>query len=158
MNPILTNLNDAITNLINTVSDTAAALFANANKCKDDYRAAYLALERSADDITDFTDVVSRLDDIHPITLKCDEVAEYIYDMLEDAYVFESPVEEFDGYCDVCGKELTRDDPVYSLNDDEYVCEECQNAIAEQEEADECDCEENDEAPLNPMDSPCAYD
>ena len=160
MNAMFTALNDSITNLLDTINSTTDALFAQANERKENYRAAYLALEQSAKDISEFSEILGRLDDVAPISLKCDEVADFIFESLDDTYIFESPVEEFDGYCDMCGKEIMRADPVYLISDDGeemLVCTQCHDAFIEAQDAEAVEVE-NDNAPLNPMDSPCAHD
>lgn len=145
MQNLLNTLNDSIASLINTVNATAKALYDNANQRKQDYIDALVALDESAGYLFDMSEALDRLDEVVRVGTTCEEVGNHICDMIEEAQYFEAPVEEFDGYCDRCGKEILRDEPTYT-EDDMTICGECKADINEVN------------APLNPADSPCAYD
>lgn len=145
MQNLLNTLNDSITSLIDTVNATAKALYDNANQRKQDYIDALVALDESAGYLFDMSEALDRLDEVVRVGAVCEDAGNHICDMIEDVPYFEAPVEEFDGYCDRCGKEILRDEPTYT-EDDMIICGECKADIDEVN------------APLNPADSPCADD
>ena len=134
MQEILASLNESVISFIQSIKDTANALYAEANKRKADLDIALTNMQEANDCLLDFSTALAPLEEITEISCIAAEAAEYVSEMIEDMYVFDAPIEEFDGYCDSCGEELLRSSPLYINESNAYICEDCDADLHDTEE------------------------
>lgn len=167
MREILTSLNETVASFVQSIKDTASALYAKSNQRKEELATAIRNMQEASDCLYCFSEALAPLNEIAEIGDIAEEAAEYVAEMAEDMYVFEAPVEEFDGYCSNCGDELLRSTPLFVNEADDYICEDCNADLYDTEdEAEEVEEEEEaeDELPFAEQlafpfaDSPCAHD
>lgn len=127
MRNITTPLADAIKSLIETMNTTRTAIYTEANTRKAALAKAVADMVEARNTMTDFVDAMEMLTDAAEefgtdIKVSTENVTAMVFDM----DVFTLPIEKFDGYCDDCGKELSRDEIQYLDEDhDGFVCEAC---------------------------------
>lgn len=125
----MTELKLAINNLVSAINEQAKSLYATANQRKAELKAAVVNMNAAAEDLSQFSNIVNEL------RLAVAEAAEesayavtHIDEMLSDMNVYDTEVENFDGYCDRCGEEMNVDNPS-CFHEDDYVCESCLDSL-----------------------------
>lgn len=133
---ILNSLNERIRNLTTAIVETRTALYAEANARKAALQKAILDMDEANTVMTEFVNSTSALADVLDDNAEDMSIStEHITEMLSDMNVYSTNVEEFDGYCDRCGKELSRDDEQYMDEDMEgWICTDCEQALTAEAE------------------------
>lgn len=127
MKNLTTPLANSIESLITTMRETRIAIYTEANARKT-------ALAKAIADMNEANEVMN--DYVNTMNMLSEAADEFGADMnvsvhnvswmLADMDVFTAPVEDFDGYCDQCGKEMTRNEDQYMDDDhDGFVCADC---------------------------------
>jgi len=133
---ILNSLNECIRNITTAIVETRTALYAEANARKTALQKAILDMNEANTVMTEFVNSTSALAEVLDDSAEDMCVStEHITEMLSDMNVYSSNVEEFDGYCDRCGKELGRDEEQYMDEDMEgWVCTDCERILTAETE------------------------
>ena len=130
-------IQNAIYDLVKAIEEKADALIANANQRKAELKTAIANMDAAAEDLAELNRTITELHKVYKLGAVLDNTVYHIDEMLGDMNVYETAVEKFDGYCDVCGEELSMDNEPHFIGDDEYVCESCANAVSTNEEKSE---------------------
>ena len=127
----MTNLSTAIANLITALNETRDSIYAEANANKDALLAARNAMATSQLKMNEYVDTVAMLANVaDELSEDMNVSADHIDEMLTDMDIFTLPIERFDGYCDICGKELDIDEEQFMDEDcDGWICTECEKTI-----------------------------
>lgn len=127
----MTNLSTAIATLINALAEAKTAIYTEANTNKANLIAAIEAMKTSQLKMNEFVDLTSLLANAAEEYAEDMNVsAEHVGEMLCDMNTFAMPIEQFDGYCDICGKELSVDEEQFMDEDGEgWICTECEKTI-----------------------------
>lgn len=131
MQNILLKLEKSVAEVVDIVQSASKALFINANRCKEDYIEALVALKRSNGHLVEMSRILAKLDEIAQISKVCDEAIDNINTITETAEYFCAPVEQFIGVCNDCGTELVRNEPydyVKDAGETLLICESCAEA------------------------------
>ena len=121
----MTELKLAIDNLVSAIKEQAKSLYATANKRKAELKTAVANMDAAAEDLNQFSNILNDLRAAVGITAEQSSYAvTHIDEMLSDMNVYDTEVENFDGYCDCCGEEMNVNHPNRFYEDD-YVCEQC---------------------------------
>lgn len=121
----MTELKLAINNLISAINEQAKSLYATANQRKAELKTAVANMDAAAEDLSQFSNTLNELRCAVATTAEQSAYAvTHIDEMLSDMNVYDTEVENFDGYCDHCGKELNVNNPPHFYEED-YVCETC---------------------------------
>jgi len=137
MTTILTKLKEALAALLPLIDETRIAIYAEANKRKQALIAAVADMQEAKDAMHDFVDLAGSFADCaesNAIDMNISE--DYVNEMLSDINVFQTPIEQFDDYCEQCGKEMTRDEEQYMDEDGNgFMCEACDKLLHPEAEA-----------------------
>ena len=127
----MTNLHNAITNLITALNETRDAIYAEANANKDALLAARNAMAASHTKMNEYVDAVAMLANVaDELSEDMNVSAEHVGVMLYDMDIFTLPIERFDGICDICGKELDIDEEQFMDEDcDGFICAACDKEL-----------------------------
>lgn len=125
-------IQNAIQDLVKAIEAKADELISTANQRKAELKTAIANMDAAAEDLAKLNSTISELHKVYKLGAVLDNAVCHIDEMLSDMNVYETAVEKFDGYCDVCGDELSLDNEPHFINDDDYVCENCANAINEE--------------------------
>lgn len=111
--------------LNNLVKNTVEKIFNLINSRKHEVSGAIAKLQDAANDLEEF---IQNLRDIHfydSVSLvDAERALAHLNEMLSRLDVIEMPVEQFEGYCDRCGKEMSISDNVF-VEDEGILCIEC---------------------------------
>ena len=129
-------IQNAIYDLVNAIEAKADALIATANQRKAELKTAIANMDAAAEDLAELNHTISELHRIYKLGAVLDNAVVHIDEMLSDMNVYDTAVEKFDGYCDICGEEMSLGNEQHFVNGD-YVCESCANAISTNEEKSE---------------------
>ena len=137
MTTILTKLNEALAALLPLIDETRVAIYAEANKRKQALIAAIADMQEAKDVMREFVDLTGSFADSAAINAEDMDISEgHVSEMLSDMNVFQMPIEQFDDYCEQCGKEMTRDEVQYMDEDgDGFMCEACDKLLHPEAEA-----------------------
>ena len=127
----MTNLSTAIATLITALAEAKTTIYTEANANKANLIAAIEAMKTSQLKMNEFVDLTSLLANAAEEYAEDMNVsAEHVGEMLCDMNTFAMPIEQFDGYCEICGKELSVDDEQFMDEDgDGWVCTECEKQL-----------------------------
>jgi hypothetical protein len=128
-----TELKLAIFNLTESINAIATALFNKANQQKEELAQAARNLEITNSEIQEVVGILDELSAITKINGSLSAASTNIKELIDDVVVFESNVEAFDGYCDICGAEITVSDEATVTEEMGLICAECAKAKAENE-------------------------
>jgi hypothetical protein len=128
-----TELKLAIFNLTESINAIATALFNKANQQKEELAQAARNLEITNSEIQEVVGILDELSAITKINCSLSAASTNIKELIDDVVVFESNVEAFDGYCDICGAEITVSDEAQVTEEMGLICAECAKAKAENE-------------------------
>lgn len=128
-----TELKLAIFNLTESINAIATALFNKANQQKEELAQAARNLEITNSEIQEVVGILDELSAITKINGSLSAASTNIKELIDDIVVFESNVEAFDGYCDICGAEITVSDEATVTEEMGLICAECAKAKAENE-------------------------
>ena len=122
-------LHNAIDSFNHTIMDIFNALTAETNTRKATLAAAIADMHEANTTIATFSQDMARLSVVarqHAEEMK--RMNENVSFMLCGMEVFNTPVETFNGYCDMCGEEMAVEDEIY---DEEvgFVCENCYDKL-----------------------------
>lgn len=124
-------IQNAIYDLVNAIEAKADALITTANQRKAELKTAIANMDAAAEDLAELNRVISELHRVYKLGAVLDNAVIHIDEMLSDMNVYDTAVEKFDGYCDICGEEMSLDNEQHLVGDD-YVCTSCANAISEE--------------------------
>ena len=125
----MTELKIAINNLVSAINEQAKSLYATANKRKAELKAAVANMDAAAEDLSQFSNILNDLRIAVATTAEQSAYAvTHIDEMLSDMNVYDTEVENFDGYCDHCGEEMNINNP-NRFHEEDYVCEQCFDKI-----------------------------
>jgi hypothetical protein len=134
-----TPINEAFTSLINTIAQVHTDLLAKANAEREEALALYARMQETHADLVEFNAMIGNaaaaLDEIDGVAA---DIGAKVYDVLDNGFD-KLPVcnyENFVGFCEACGTEITDEDPC-SLVDGEFYHTECAPAEDEDEMEDE---------------------
>lgn len=129
----MTNLTDTLHNVIDSFSHTLAdifnALYTEANTRKATLAAAIADMHEANTTIATFSQDMARLSVVAcQHAEEMERMNENVSFMLCGMEVFKTPVETFNGYCDMCGEEMAVEDEIY---DEEvgFICAPCYDKI-----------------------------
>ena len=135
-----TPINEAFTSLVNTISGIHADLLAKANAEREEALALYARMQETHADLVELNSMIGNaaaaLNEIDGVAA---DIGAKVFDVLVDGFD-KLPVcdyENFVGFCDGCGGEITYDE-VYALVDNELYHKECE-PIDDEEDEDETD-------------------
>lgn len=135
-----TPINEAFTSLVNTISGIHADLLAKANAEREEALALYARMQETHADLVELNSMIGNaaaaLNEIDGVAA---DIGAKVFDVLVDGFE-KLPVcdyENFVGFCDGCGGEITYDE-VYALVDNELYHKECE-PIDDEEDEDETD-------------------
>lgn len=126
---MMTELKAAISDIVSVINSTATNLLKSANERKEALAKAEIELYRSYVEINDFVGAIEELSKIGLLSGTMLRANDNIKELLDDIQIFESKVEEFDGYCDKCGVEITCSEEALVSPDNELFCVECAKNI-----------------------------
>ena len=126
---MMTEIKAAISNLVSVINSTATSLLKTANTRKEALAQAEIELYRSYVDINDFVKSIEELSKIGLLSGTMLRANDNIKELLDDIQIFESNVEDFDGYCEKCGVEITCSEDALVTPDNELFCTECAKNI-----------------------------
>lgn len=126
---MMTEIKAAVSNLVEVINSTATELLKTANKRKEALAEAELELYRSYVDINEFVGAIEELSKIGLVSGTMLRANDNIKDLLDEIQIFEANVEDFDGYCDKCGVEITRSEDALVSPNNELFCAECAKNI-----------------------------
>jgi NAD-dependent SIR2 family protein deacetylase len=131
MTTILTKLTEALAALLPLIDETRVAIYAEANKRKQALIEAIADMQEAKDVMREFVDLTGSFADNAEANAEDMDISEdYVSEMLSDMNVFQLPIEQFDDYCEQCGKEMTRDEDQYMDEDgDGFMCEACDKLL-----------------------------
>lgn len=137
MTTILTKLNEALAALLPLIDETRVAIYAEANKRKQALVEAIADMQEAKDVMREFVDLTGSFADCAEANAEDMDISEdYVSEMLSDMNVFQLPIEQFDDYCEQCGKEMTRDEDQYMDEDgDGFMCKACDKLLHPEVEA-----------------------
>ena len=122
---MMTELKAAVSNIVSVINSTATELLKTANERKEALAKAELELYHSYQDINEFVGTIEELSKIGLLSGTMLRANDNIKDLLDDIQIFEANVEDFDGYCDKCGVEITCSEEALVTPDNELFCAEC---------------------------------
>ena len=149
MNNIVSPLATIIESLIETMNSVRAGLYVEANARKAALAKAVADMQEARAVMNEFVASTAIIADAaNEFSEDMEQSCSHIHTMLSDMDVFETPIEDFDGLCEVCGKELRRDEEQYIDEDDNgFICVECERKLyPEIESNDELPSSESKEA------------
>ena len=131
MTTILTNLKEALAALLPLIDETRVAIYAEANKRKQALIAAVADMQEANDTMSEFVTLTDAFAETFELNAEDVGISSgYVSEMLSDMNVFQLPIEQFDDYCEQCGKEMTRDENQYMDEDgDGFMCEDCDKLL-----------------------------
>lgn len=144
MNTILNAINESVKALTDNIQAASAKIYEEANIRKEKLAAAIKDMRDIQVTMKQFASVRDGFVDIINICSEMEVSTEYIEDMLSDMNVYESKVETFNGYCDQCGVEMNVGDDIHLSDDNEFICDECWDAMCSRE-VEDSDNEEKSE-------------
>lgn len=141
MTTILTKLTEALATLLSIIDETRVAIYTEANKRKQALIEAIADMQEAKDAMREFVDLTGAFADNAEANAEDMDISEnYVSEMLSDMNVFRLPIEQFDDYCEQCGKEMTRDEDQYMDEDgDGFMCEACDKLLHPEAEAEDPD-------------------
>lgn len=123
-----TPINEAFTSLIDTITGIHADLLAKANAEREEALALYARMQETHADLVELNSMIGNaaaaLNEIDGVAA---DIGAKVYDVLVDGFD-QLPVcdyEDFVGFCDGCGGEITYDN-LYSQVDNELYHKECE--------------------------------
>ena len=128
---MFTELKNAVNSLMEAINANAKTLLETANARKEALAKAEADLERSRAEINEFVGVI---EDLAKVGIICGDMIcanGNIDDIVDGLAICEANLEDFDGYCDICGVEITRSDEAQIVEEDSLICAECAKATAE---------------------------
>ena len=128
---MFTELKNAVASLMEVINANAKTLLETANARKEALAKAEADLERSRAEINEFVGVVEELAKVGIICGDMICASGNIDDIVDGLAICEANLEDFDGYCDICGAEITRSDEAQVIDEDGLICAECAKAKAE---------------------------
>ena len=139
MKTILTPLVTAIEALIATMNSTRTAIYDEANARKAALAKAVADMQEAKAVMSEFVVATDMLADAAgEFQNDMDVSVTHVGAMVSDMDVFETPIEKFDGLCDKCGKEMTRDEDQYmDWDGDGFVCSKCEHELHPEPEFDD---------------------
>ena len=143
-------LNSAFSTLAAEIANTQKEIFANANEHRKTFLAALAGMREAEANATKFARMIDGIiEPLADISYECDTLGDRIIDAINEPDMCpQSNFEDFVGYCDECGKEITINTE-YEEDIDGLFCEQC---LAEAEA--EIDVEEDDTDNVNPDANP----
>lgn len=134
-----TPINEAFTSLIDTIAQVHSDLLAKANAEREEALALYARMQETHADLVELNTMIGNaaaaLNEIDGVAA---DIGAKVFDVLVDGFD-KLPVcnyEDFVGFCDGCGEEITYDE-VYAQVDNELYHKECEPIEDEDEAADE---------------------
>ena len=137
MNTILNAIKESVKALTDNIQAASAKIYEEANIRKEKLAAAIKDMRDIQVAMKQFSTIKDNFADIINICSEMEVSEQYIDEMLSDMNVYESKVETFNGYCDRCGVEMNVGDSMHFLETNEFICDECFNAISEDTKASE---------------------
>lgn len=134
-----TPINEAFASLINTITGIHADLLAKANAEREEALALYARMQETHADLVELNSMIGNaaaaLNEIDGVAA---DIGSKVYDVLDNGFdmVPTCDYENFVGFCDGCGIEIT-DEDACSLVDGEFYHTECVPVEDEDEVADE---------------------
>jgi hypothetical protein len=123
-----TPINEAFTSLVNTITGIHSELLAKANAEREEALALYARMQETHADLVELNSMIGNaaaaLNEIDGVAA---DIGAKVFDVLVDGFD-KLPVcdyEDFVGFCDGCGEEITYDE-VYALVDGELYHKECE--------------------------------
>ena len=133
-----TPINEAFTSLIDTIAQVHSDLLAKANAEREEALALYARMQETHADLVEFNSMIGNaaaaLNEIDGVAA---DIGSKVFDVLVDGFD-KLPVcdyEDFVGFCDACGEEVTYDE-LYSQVDGELYHKKCE-PIEDEDELDE---------------------
>lgn len=137
MNTILNAIKESVKALTDNIQAASAKIYEEANIRKEKLAAAVKDMHDMQVAMNQFATIKDNFADIINICSEMEVAGEFVDEMLSDMNVYESKVETFNGYCDRCGVEMNVGDNMHFNEEDEYICDECWNAMYEETEVSE---------------------
>jgi hypothetical protein len=141
-----TPINEAFTSLINTIAQVHSDLLAKANAERKEALALYARMQETHADLVELNSMIGNaaaaLNEIDGVAA---DIGAKVFDVLVDGFE-KLPVcdyEDFVGFCDGCGEEVTYDEAYVQVDDELYHkgCEPIEDEADEDETAVETDAE-----------------
>ena len=133
-----TPINEAFTSLVNTISGIHADLLAKANAEREEALALYARMQETHADLVELNTMIGHaaaaLNEIDGVAA---DIGAKVFDVLVDGFD-KLPVcdyENFVGFCDGCGGEITYDE-VYAQVDGDLFHKECEPIEEDEDETD----------------------
>lgn len=133
MNTILNAIKESVKALTDNIQAASAKIYEEANIRKEKLAAAIKDMRDVQATMKQFASVKDNFVDIINICSDAEVSTEYIEEMLSDMNVYESKIETFNGYCDHCGVEMNMEDDIHIVDENEFICEKCWNAMCRTE-------------------------
>lgn len=131
MKTILKAVDASIASLIDNIKAATAALYAEANTRKAALAKAVADMQEVENVLDHYTSSLYRLDEVIHSAEAIEHANTYISEMLMDMNVYDTPVEQFAGYCDECGDEMTINEVILTdpRDGEGDLCESCYDTV-----------------------------